>query len=184
MAIAQNRKPWTADELCRLPEGWRYEIDEGELVIMSPSGPRHADLVAGVIVLLRSFVRENRLGNVYGGELGVYLTDDPETLRGVDVAFYENERLAQVKDEVGFTHIPPDIAIEIHDSTELGLRRKVAQYLTAGVRSVWVIDPDKKTLTKHSPAGDVMVVSGLDDLVKDDVLPGFSCRLKEIFGEG
>ena len=36
MAIATN-KPWTADELRRIPGGWRYEIDEGELLIMAPA---------------------------------------------------------------------------------------------------------------------------------------------------
>ncbi len=36
MATA-TRKPWTAEELERLPDGWRYEIDEGELIIMTPA---------------------------------------------------------------------------------------------------------------------------------------------------
>ena len=47
-----TRKPWTANELRRLPEGWRYEIDEGELVIMPPAGFEHDDVTTTIVLLL------------------------------------------------------------------------------------------------------------------------------------
>lgn len=47
-----TRKHWTAEELNRLPEFWRYEIDEGEFVIMSPAGKRHSRLTMRIARIL------------------------------------------------------------------------------------------------------------------------------------
>ena len=179
----KTKRPWTADELCRLPEGWRYEIDEGELVIMAPAGHRHANTVTNVAVLIGSFVKAHRLGKVDTGELGVYLHRAPDTLRGIDVAFYANERVVRIGDTEGFPDVPPDLAVEVHLPDEPDLQRKVQQYLAAGVRSVWVVDPSKRTLTQHRPAAQPEVITDRDAPVRDPVLPGFECRLRELFGE-
>ena len=179
---AIGKRPWTAEELDRLPQGWRYEIDEGELVIMTPAGRRHGRLVVRIATLLNNFVEEHRLGEVNGGELGVYLREKPDTLRGVDVAFFSAERARQIEDEIGFVHVPPDLAVEVHDPSEPDMARKVQQYLQAGVRSVWVVDPEKHTLALHRPGQTPVVVTELDALVEDPVLPGFSCRLQDLFG--
>jgi Uma2 family endonuclease len=181
---AVARRPWTAEELDRLPQGWRYEIDEGELVIMTPAGHRHARLVARITSLLNSFVTEHHAGEVVSGEVGVYLQDEPETLRGVDIAFFSPERAGQIEDEIGCVRVPPDLAVEVHDPSEPDIRRKVEQYLRAGVRSVWVVEPEKSTLTLHRPAQEPLVLPEPDTLVQEPVLPGFSCRLGDLFGKG
>ena len=179
-----TRKPWTADELCRLPEGWRYEIGEGELVIMSPGGFRHSRLIIRIGYVLEGFVSLHKIGKVVGGEFGVYLHHVPqEILRGVDVAFYSNERVKRMGGETGFPDVPPDLAVEVHLPDERDMRRKVQQYLAAGVRSVWVIDPRKRTLTQHRPGEEQAVIAEMDSTVREPVLPGFGCELRELFGE-
>jgi Uma2 family endonuclease len=177
------RKPWTADELCRLPEGWRYEIDEGELVIMAPAGGEHGRIENRVAFVVSRFVYANRLGQVLTGETGFRLSRNPETLRAADVAFVSSERWSRVADHRGFLDIPPDLAIEIHDPSEPGLSRKVQQYLAVGVRSVWIIDPDARTLAQHRLSQQPTVIADKDAMVGDPVLPGFECRLRELFGE-
>ena len=177
------RKPWTAAELRRLPAGWRYEIDEGDLVIMSPAGRRHSRLAIRVAAILWHFVETHHLGEVDGGELGVFFGHDPETLRGIDVAFYSTERAKRLGDATGFVDVPPDLAVEVHDPSEPDLRRKVEQYLAAGVRSVWVLDPAAHTLTRHAPRETPQTWADRDALVVEPVLPGFSCRLRELLGE-
>lgn len=177
------KKPWTAAELDRLPQGWRYEIDEGELVIMTPAGRRHWRLTNRIAHLLTTFVEERHIGEVGSGEVGVYLQHDPETLRGVDVAFFSSERAERFKDETGFVRVPPDLAVEVHDPSEPDLHRKVEQYLRAGVRSVWVVDPETRTLTYHRPAQEPTVLSDPDAQVEEPVLPGFTCLLRDLLGE-
>lgn len=182
MAVA-TKKPWTADELVRLPDGWRYEIDEGELVIMPPAGFDHGDFTASVTVVLGSFLKEHRLGRIVAGEVGFRLRADPETLRGADVAFVSAERLAGIPDRRGFSDVAPDLAVEVHDPSEPDLARKVQQYLAAGVRGVWVLDPAGRTLTQHRPGQQPVVTRQPDAVVEDPILPGFSCRLRDLFGE-
>ena len=147
---AMTRKPWTAEELQRLPEGWRYEIDEGELVIMTPAGWRHNRAVTRIARLLGNFVEERGLGGeVITNELGILLRQHPvHTLRAPDVG------------------------------------RKVGQYLEAGVRAVWVVDLEARALTRHAPGEEPRTWSGPDALVEEPLLPGFSCRLAELIGEG
>lgn len=178
-----TRKPWTADELCRLPAGWRYEIDAGELIIMPPAGFEHGASASAADMLLRRFVRDRKLGQVTSGEVGFRLQATPETLRGADVAFISNERLAHIADRRGFSDVPPDLAVEVHDPSEPDPRRKVEQYLAAGVRAVWVIDPRDRTLTQHRPGEQPQTISDPAATVHEPVLPGFSCRLVELFGE-
>ncbi len=177
-----TKKPWTADELCRLPKGWRYEIDDGELVIMSPAGSRHAQIVANVTSVLVDFVRPRKLGSVLSGEPGVYLRREPrQTLRGVDVAFFAVEGAQRIRGQRGFAEVAPDLAVEVDDPSEPDLRGKVAEYLAAGVRAVWIVDPESESLTRHAPGEAPHTWSSPDGVVEEPVMPGFSCRLRDLF---
>jgi Uma2 family endonuclease len=179
--VARTSPPWTAAELGRLPEGWRYEIDEGELIIMAPAGFEHGDLTLAAAVVLRAFVHEHKLGRVIAGEPGFYLQRNPDVLRAPDVAYISNERLAKIADRRGFPEVPPDLAVEIHLPDEADMEDKVRQYLTAGVRSVWVIDPHRRTLTQFWPdAQQPRVLSDPSAIVDDPVLPGFACHLSDL----
>ncbi|MDQ7801870.1 MAG: Uma2 family endonuclease [Armatimonadota bacterium] len=176
------RKPWVGEELVRLPEGWRYEIDEGELVIMAPAGFEHGRILSLVDALLRAFVQAHRLGEVVSGDVGIFLGRGPDTLRAPDVAFYSRERLQQIRDRTGFPQVAPDLAVEVHDPTEPDLTRKVHQYLQAGVRAVWVVDPQVRSLTRYAPGEQATVWSDPADVVEEPVLPGFRFHLREVFG--
>ena len=178
-----TKKPWTAEELSRLPEGWRYEIDEGELVIMAPAGFEHNDVATEIATRLRQFAKERGLGKVLANELGVLLRRDPDTLRAPDVAFYSRNRLARILDRKGFPDVPPDLAVEVRDRSEPALTRKIQQYLDAGVRAVWVIDLEARSLTRHAPGQPPRTWSSADAIVDEPLLPGLSCRLRELLGE-
>ena len=133
---ATARRPWTAEELCRLPGGWRYEIDEGELVIMTPAGWKHNRAVTRIARLLGNFVEERKVGGeVITNELGILLRREPvHTLRAPDVAYFSAEQVARIGDERGFPTIAPTLAVEVQDASEPDISRKVGQYLEAGVR--------------------------------------------------
>ncbi|MDA8193758.1 MAG: Uma2 family endonuclease [Thermaerobacter sp.] len=175
------RKPWTDDELGRLPDGGRYEIDEGALIIMAPAGRRHSNVLIQVGFLLKAFVAQHALGEVDGGEVGVYLQRNPETLRGIDVAFFSNAKVAPMQGATGFLDVLPDLAVEVYDAAEPDLQRKVTQYLAAGIPSVWVLDPAERTLTQYRPDTEPVMLTDPDASVADPVLPGFVCRLGEFF---
>ncbi len=178
-----TKKPWTAEELIRLPEGWRYEIDEGELVIMAPAGWLHGKLTSRVDFILRRFVYERHLGEVVAGASGFFVRRDPDILRAPDVAFYSAERTARIDDVMGFPTVPPDLAVEVQDPSEPDLTRKIQQYLEAGVRAVWVADPRARTLVRHAPGEPPRIWSSPDAVIEEPVLPGFRCELRDLFGD-
>ena len=66
-----------------------------------------------------------------------------------------------------------------HNNAEVDL--KVEQWLQAGARLVWVVNPRTRKVVVHTP-GEVLIRSGSDVLDGGEVLPGFSCPVAEIFG--
>ncbi len=176
-------RPWTGEELARLPEGWRYEIDEGELVIMPPTGLGHAGVSGTVSGLLWQCVHFQGLGKIFTADPGFRLRRDPETLRAPDVAFISNERLALIADLEKFSEVPPDLAVEVlsPSNAQVDMGRKVEQYLTAGVRSVWILNPRHQTITFHRPAELPITLDDPEAIVEDPCLPGFRCRVAEFW---
>ncbi len=168
----------------RLPEGWRYEIDEGELIIMPPAGFEHGEISAAVVTALQTHVRAHHLGVTLTNEPGFRLRRGPDTLRAPDVAFVSNERLARVADRRRFSEVPPDLAVEVLSPSDanVDMERKVQQYLAAGVRSVWILDPAAGTLRQIAAGGGERVTTHPDAIVEDPVLPGFHASLRELLG--
>ena len=100
------------------------------------------------------------------------------------MAFYSNERLARIRDRKGFPDVPPDLAIEVHDRSEPALTRKIQQYLEAGVRAVWVVDVETRSLTRYAPGEPLRTWSSPGAVIEEPVMPGFTCRLHDLLGEG
>src|SRR5947209_16224293 len=105
--------PWaesvlfTADDLAALPDDlWHYELVEGRLVRMPPTGATDGDMTSGLNFLLRSFVTPRQLGAVLAGETGFNLSrpGGPETVLAADVAFIASTTMPpqDVRAEAGF----------------------------------------------------------------------------------
>jgi hypothetical protein len=61
------------------------------------------------------------------------------------------------------------------------VREKVAEWLEAGARSVWVVDPRRRTVTVHEPGGKAKPLGGAETLHDGTVLAGFEMRVAAIF---
>jgi Uma2 family endonuclease len=79
--------------------------------------------------------------------------------------------------------IAPDLAVEVlsPDDTVFEIEEKIEDYFAAGSRLVWVINPRTRTVTVYRPEAVPYVLAAHEALQGDDVLPGFSCRVEEIF---
>lgn len=173
----------TDEELLQLPkDGNRYEVVDGELVVVSPAGLRHELIVMEVGATLRDFVKKHHLGRVPGPDL-LYILPGGNR-RGPDASFIAAGRLAELPPGTVFPQIAPDLAVEVLSSSDRAQRvlDKVGEYLDAGVRIVWVIDPDKRQAAVYRTATDVRYVGADGELDGEDVLPGFRCRLSELLG--
>jgi len=169
--------------LTREDSKWeRYELDDGELVEMPLAGARQGLIQATMVTSLGRFLEDKALGVGMSGRVGFELSR--ECVRASDIAFLSSARLSAVPiPEEGFYSGPPDLAIEVRSPSDTGAEifRKVSQFLEAGTRLAWVVDPKKKTVTVYHPDGDVEVLHEGDTLVGEPILPGFSMLVAELF---
>jgi Uma2 family endonuclease len=180
MATTASRPATEADLRAMPHDGYRYELVDGEIRRMSPAGWRHGGVCFALGGRLREFVKARKLGHVAGSDTGVRLPDG--NVRAPDVCFVATGRFEGDKGPVGFSPIVPDLAVEVlsPDDRPRAILDKVGEYLEAGVRLVWVIDPESRTATRYRSLNDVRVLSVDDDLEGEDVVPGFRCPLAEI----
>lgn len=186
MAISAKDDVWTVQRaLAELPLDARWEIDEGRLEMHEPTASYHGAGLARVTVCLVEFVTAARLGQVLVGDPGFWLARSPDTLRAPDAAFVSNERLAAIPDPEAFAEVAPDLAVEILSPSDrlAAVRRKAAQYIAFGVRSVWIVDPRGRRLEQYLAGGGTSTLQGDESVVEDPVLPGFQCRLADLLPE-
>jgi Uma2 family endonuclease len=184
MATVETEKRYTPEDLLTMPGGNRYELVDGQLVEKSMSF--WASYVSGRLHFrLESFSQANQPGWVVSeGTTYQCFPDDPNRVRRADVSFIRRERmsLAQATAE-GHTPICPDLAAEVLSPNDLAYEvdEKVQQWLRAGVRLVWVVNPQTRTVEVHRAHGSGTILREQDDLDGEDVLPGFRCQVKELF---
>jgi Uma2 family endonuclease len=172
----------TAEQLADLPDdAARHELVEGELHTMTPAGGEHGRTGARLLLRVGALVEARRLGDVFTAETGFVLSRDPDTVRAPDVAFVRAERVAAAR-VPGFPVLAPDLVAEVVSPSDRAVEvaAKALAWLDAGVRLVWVVDPANRTVTVHSPEG-TRVLRGQDELDGEDVLPGFSLPLEELW---
>jgi Uma2 family endonuclease len=127
------------------------------------------------------FLRTHASGRLLAAETGFVLSTNPDTVRAPDVAFVRNERIPDPLPR-GYARFAPDLVVEVlsPDDRPGEVLEKVADWLRAGTRLVWVIDPEQRTGRVYRPDGTVMLENEMNVLDGEDVLPGFSYRLAEV----
>ncbi|MCC7335819.1 MAG: Uma2 family endonuclease [Pirellulaceae bacterium] len=174
----------TIEDLIRLNgQGGMFELIDATLVEKA-MGWRESLIASLLCELLRQYLRHNNLGLVTGpdGFMRILKTQ----VRGPDVAFVSWQRLPEGKvPDAAVPEIVPDIAIEVlsEGNTYAEMSRKRREYFHAGVRQVWMVDPNERTVAVYT---DVMRYEILDEqaeLSGGDILPGLVIRLSEVFGE-
>ena len=174
----------TAADLLRLySEGVRGELIRGELCETMPSGQEHGEIAAHLCYLLISFVKPRRLGRVMASDAGVWLERDPDTVREPDVAFFAADKMPPGERVSGYAEAVPNLVVEIASPRDSAreVRDKAQMWLSFGVRIVWVVYPDARAVELHTVDGGRRMLAESDTLDGGDVLPGFSCRVGDIF---
>lgn len=176
-------KLMTAEELLReQPPHKRSELIRGRLVVREPAGGRHGDVTMRVTLPLANHVKEHDLGRVYAAETGFKIESDPDTVRAPDVAFIRKERLPDTEPK-GYPAYAPDLVGEVlgADDRPGEVLAKVGAWLDAGVKLVWVVDPGKRIARVYRADGGESQLQGGDSLDGEDVVPGFSLPLEQLW---
>jgi len=172
----------TAEELlhAHIPDK-RSELVRGVLVVREPPGGRHGSVTMNLALRLGNHVEREDAGQVFAAETGFTLARAPDTVRAPDTAFVRRERLPQPI-PVGFPEFVPDLVGEVLSPGDRpgGVLAKVGDWLEAGARLVWVIDPERRIARVYRHDGTESSITPDGQLEGEDVLPGFSCPLSSI----
>lgn len=173
----------TLDEFERLPDDeWRTELVRGR-VVREPLNSMHQGWLASrVSLVVTDFVNLNGLGEVFMAT-GWVLREDPPTVRAPHVAFLSRSRLPCAEESASFGRMAPDLAVVIisPSNTSGEILDKVTDYLDAGTRLVWVVEPGREHVIVYRSRNEIRLLQDDDALDGYDVLPGFSVPVAEIF---
>ena len=174
----------TAEDLYERGEDARwYELVRGELREMSPATPGSNRIGLRILRPLSDFVERAELGEVFGFEAGFVIEHTPDTVRAPDVAFVRAERLPAGDGPDGFWSIVPDLVVEVVSPSDRAgdLQEKIEDYLAAGVRLLWIVQPRRKTITVYGADRTWRILHVGDILDGGDVVPGFQLALADLF---
>ena len=164
-------------------EGKRTELVRGDLVVMAPAGGRHGHIANTIAYRLTEFALAGQAGMVFAAETGFLLRRDPDTVRAPDVSFVAYGRLAEDEPPSGYMELAPDLAVEVASPNDspAAIRDKVQDWLEAGTKLVWVVYPDSRSVTVHSPAGRLQELEDTDILSGAPALPDFTIAVRDLF---
>lgn len=157
-----------------------YEVTAGQPHEKEMGGARHGGIGARLMIRLGAYVEAQRLGGIYGPDTSFQIGPNE---RLPDVSFVAAERIPAEGEPEGRWPFAPDLSVEILSPTDLyeKVTTKIREYFQAGVRQVWLISPEHKTVSIYTAPTQARILSEQDELVSDEILPGFQCRVAELF---
>ena len=174
--------PVTPEDLLSLPDGEGYELVDGKLVERH-MGMESSKIALRIAFLIALFLEKRKLGDLFGSDTSYQcFPQAPDEVRRADLTFIRAGRFEANRLPKGNCRIPPDLAVEVISPNDLAfdVEEKVALYLGAGVKSVWVVYPPTKTTRVHH-SGTSTQLTADDTLTEPELLPGFSCKVGEFF---
>lgn len=145
--------------------------------------PAHGAVSATLSVILGNWAKEHRTAGfrTFGYGCPYLLGTNPDTLVSYDASIARPA--APIGNDAPWVEGPPLLAVEVIERDEdfVAVDRLVWAGLSAGVKTVWVIDPFEEYVAVHRPDRRPLLVRGASDLPGDPDLPGFRCKVAEIF---
>ena len=184
MATVLETPPLTAEEFLHMDDGGAStELVHGRIAEIKLPYTAHGYYCCRVATVLGAFVDQHQLGRIGGGGAGVVTERDPDTVRGPDVAFYSYERIPRGPLPEGYWPAAPELVVEIRspDDRWKDILRKASEYLSAGVLTVAVADPQTQRVHLFSADRETTVLNIDDELTFPDILPGFTIPVKKLF---
>jgi Uma2 family endonuclease len=171
-------------EFAHRPEndGRYFELVRGEVIELPPPTKIHGRVCANASFELATYVRARGFGYVVSNDSGILLERDPDTVRGPDVAVFEDAAtFEELHPKYGET--PPVLAVEVlsPDTKVNLLNSKIDDYLNNGVKLVWVVDPETRTVRVYLPGKQPVTLKSDLQLDGGDVLQGFHCKVADFF---
>jgi Uma2 family endonuclease len=173
---------YTPEDLLTMPDGDRYELVDGQLKELS-MGWEASWVSTSITAPLYAYCRANDLGFVAGPEAGYQcFPGRPNLVRKPDVSFVRKGRFPDNRFPSGHARLAPDLAVEVISPTDLSeeTMEKVRDYRSAGVPLLWLVYPRARLALVCRADGSAVFLTEDQDLSGEDVVPGFTCRLRDV----
>lgn len=180
--VTSARTRLTYQDYANTPDDERYELIDGELIMVPGPNMPHQDNQRDLGFYLVEFVKRNDLGKIYYSDTDVVLSDT-EVVKP-DLLFVAKER----EGIITFANIQgaPDLVVEIlSPSTSrrdwIDKRELYARY---GVKEYWIADPANKIVWRLTLKGGMLEIEQTyyeGDTIASSVLEGFSVAVNDIF---
>jgi Uma2 family endonuclease len=183
MPVNTNFPPLTVENYKLLPEtGPRFQLIQGDLYMAPAPNRFHQEISRNLQFELHGYLKRNPIGKLFNAPFDVYL--DETNVFQPDLIIVLNERLG-ILTEAG-AEGAPEFVVEILSpkTRRLDLMNKKQEYARAGVKELWIIDPEPRSITIHEFASDGVEKTRQleeEDKLSTDLLPGFNLRLETIF---
>ncbi|GAB4276469.1 MAG: Uma2 family endonuclease [Oscillatoriaceae cyanobacterium] len=169
-------------QICQNNRDLQFERHvKGELIIMAPVGAETANREAELIADLGIWNRQTGLGYTFSSSTIFKLPNGAD--RSPDAAWIQRPRYEALTPEQRrkFPPIAPDFVIELRSATDdlQLLQDKMREYLDAGVRLGWLINPQDQQVEIYRLGKEVEVRNLPTELSGEDILPGFTLGLNQ-----
>ena len=176
----------TIEDLAHAPDDEMYELIDGKLVRMSPTGFLPSRVASEIFVALREYERQTSSG--YAMTDGIaYIVDLPHRRSfSPDASFAR----AAPENRMRFVDGAPVFAAEVRSEGDYGnaadraYRAKRAEYFAAGTVVVWDVDPVACTIASYrADHPDTPTRFDLEQIADaEPALPGWRGPVRDIFG--
>ena len=179
----ESKRTFTPEALLAMEDAVNYELVDGELVERN-MGFQSSRVGFRVGQLLANYCDDHVPGWVAGADAGFQcFPDDPGKVRKPDVSLVSLHSLPADEEPTGHCRVAPDLAVEVvlPNDRYADVEAKVDDYLSAGTKLVWIVNPQNRSVRVHRADGTTREVSENDELEGETVVPGFRCKVSEFF---
>lgn len=181
MATIIADRAYAPDDLLKLPDGNLYELVDGQL-LSKEMGAIECNVATLLIGAMAWFLQTNRIGKLFTELQYRCFSFDPTLVRRPDISFISVDRATDEVMAAGIVRIAPDLVVEIVSPNDAyhDVDTKIDEYLRAGVRLVWVLNPRQGTALVYRQDGSTSRLTAVNELDGEEVLPGLKIAMASL----
>lgn len=145
MASSTPTFKFTYEDYRNAPEDKRYELLDGDLVVVPAPKEAHQRALMNLTYVLYQSIKKTEAGRVYAAPFDVVLSETDVVQP--DLLFISNDRANIITEDN--VQGAPDLVIEVlsPSTAERDLTFKRSLYAKYGVQEYWLVDTDARTVT-------------------------------------